>query len=147
VEEFDGAVPPSAVLAGLVDYVRALSPSACPAAASRPVTLAGLMDDVGRALAAAQTAPDPATAAVLVAAARSRLGLVDERYASLAPQRRALRAADRELAAIAGDLRAGRPAARARLARAIADSRRLEARLRRREGQSLFDFKTLQAAI
>ena len=47
-EEFDGPEPAPAVLQGLADYVRALSPQACPRAPTTPVTLAGLMDDARR---------------------------------------------------------------------------------------------------
>lgn len=148
VEEFDGPEPPAAVLAGVADYVRALSPTACPATDERPVTVAALMDDVRRALAAARTAPDPATAAAMVAAARARLGLIDERYAApgLARERQALRAADRALAATARAVREKRPDASARLARHLEQFRALEARLQPREAESLFDFKLLSAA-
>ena len=82
VEEFDGPEPPAAVLAGVADYVRALSPTACPATDERPVTVAALMDEVRRALAAARTAPDPATAAAMVAAARARLPQASARTGS-----------------------------------------------------------------
>lgn len=148
VEEFDGPEPAPAVLAGVVAYVRALSPAACPTPSERPVTVAVLMDDVRRALAAARTAPDPATAAAMIAAARARLGLIDERYAApaLAPERRALRAADQALAETAQALRNRRRDAQARLDRAIGESHALEARLLRREAKSLFDFNVLAAA-
>lgn len=148
VEEFDGPEPAPAILAGVTDYVRALTPDACPASASRPVTLSALMDDTRRALRAASTAPDPATAVAMIAAARARLGLVDERYGApaLAAERQALRAADRDLAAIADSLRTRSPVAQARLTRTTKASHALEARLRRREAKSLFDFKLLAAA-
>lgn len=148
VEEFDGPEPAPAVLGGIVAYVRALSPAACPAPSERAVTVAVFMDDARRALAAAETAQDPATAVAMVAAARARLGLIDERYAApaLAAERRALRAADRSLADLAQALREQAPDSRARLRRAMRDSHVLEARLRRREAESLFNFKRLAAA-
>lgn len=148
VEEFDGPEPSAAVLAGLAAYVGALSPDACPAEPRRPIAVAGLMEDTRRALAAARTAPDAATAATLVAAARARLGLIDERYATpaLAADRQALRAFDQDLAAAAAAVRGRRTDADARLSAAQARTRSLEARLRRRESQSLFDFKLLSAA-
>lgn len=148
VEEFDGPEPTPAVLAGVVAYVRALSPAACPAQSERVVTLAVIMEDARRALAAAQTAPDPATAAAMVAAARARLGLINERYAAraLAAERRALRAADRTLADLAQAIRLRAPDSQARLRRAVRDSHALEARLHHREAESLFDFNRLAAA-
>lgn len=147
VEEFDGQEPPPAVLAGLADYVRALSPEACPTEVRRAVAVAALMQDARRALAAATNAPDPQTAALMVGAARARLGLIDERYAApaLAPERERLRAADRKLAALAAAFRAKAPDTGAQLARWLANSRVLEAELRRREAESLFDFRNLQA--
>jgi hypothetical protein len=99
VEEFDGPEPPRAVLAGLVDYVRALG-AACGGEAE--VTLARRLRDVDAAVEAARAAPDAATARAMLLAARSALGLVAERF----PPRRfprqtaALRSADGELAAI-----------------------------------------------
>ncbi|KRB43927.1 hypothetical protein [Phenylobacterium sp. Root700] len=141
VEEFDGPEPPPAVLTGLADYVRALSPQACPAAASRAVTMSGLMDDTRRAALAAETAPDTATALVMVSAARARLGLIDERYAGpqLSAERAALRAADRRLADVAQALRAGPPNPRKRLAAWRLEASKLELQLRRREALSLFN--------
>src|SRR6185369_4273920 len=70
VEEFDGPEPTPAVLAGLAVYVRALDPAQCPAGGDRPLTVASLMADVGRALAAAEgalKAGDRPTAVTMVA--------------------------------------------------------------------------------
>jgi hypothetical protein len=144
VEEFDGPEPPAAVLQGLVAYVRALDPAHCPKAAVRPLGVALLMDDARRAIRAAQAAlaaGDPATAVVMAASARARLGLIDERYAdpALAPLRERLRAADRRLATLQQGMREGRPDAAQGLARWLADCRRLEADLAAREPASLFD--------
>jgi len=149
VEEFDGAEPPDLVLQGLADYVRALSPLAC-ARAPRPITVALLMDDARRALAAAQAARargEAPAAALLTAGARARLGLIDERYAGpgLAGERARLRAADARLAKIVAALRQLRPDAGPALAAWLADSQSLEAALDRAEPKSLFDFKHLAA--
>lgn len=149
-EEFDGPEPPPAVLAGLVAYVSALSPAACPRAIAEPIGVRGLMSDARRAIAAAQALAargDAPAAGVMVAAARARLFLIDERYAALPRPRRALRAADARLGALAQALREGRPDAAAGLAQWSADSVKLEAALARREGRSLFDPNHLAAAL
>ena len=116
-QEFDGDEPPPAVLRGLASYVRALSPAACPAAASEPVTVAGALADVRRTLQAAIAAVDHgdgASAALMVESARSQLGDIDERYAgtALAPERAALQRAAADLASAEADARHGLPAAR-----------------------------------
>ena len=151
VEEFDGPEPTPAVLAGLTAYVRALSPAACPARAREPLTVALLMADARRALRAAEAASangDRPTAVTLVAAARARLGLIDERFAdpALARDREALRAADVQLATLQAGLRAGAPDARAGLAAWLAQSRTLEAGLAHSEPASLFDPRRLAQA-
>ncbi|MEO6340997.1 MAG: hypothetical protein ABIO39_13215, partial [Caulobacteraceae bacterium] len=82
-QEFDGPEPTPAVMTGLTAYVRALTPTACPAGAARPVTLAARMDDVRRAMEAAEDAVlrrDPGTTRAMLSAARSGLGLIAERY-------------------------------------------------------------------
>lgn len=147
VEEFDGPEPPAAVLTGLADYVRALSPGACPAATTQAVTMSGLLNDARRAIAAAETAPDIPTALLMISAARARLGLIDERYADprLSAERAALRAADRRLADIAQALRAGAPNPRKRLAAWWLEASKLELQLRRREPLSLFNRNSFQA--
>ena len=150
-EEFDGPEPPPAVLAGLAAYVRALDPAACPAQARQPLTVAVLMADARRALAAARAeaaAGDAATAVVMAASARARLGLVDERFAapSLAKARRDLRAADAGLAAIQTALRARRPDAPALMDAWLARSHPLEAELSAKAPASLFDPARLAAA-
>jgi len=118
-QEFDGPEPPPAVRQGLAAYVRALSPGACPAAATEPLTAAAALADVRRSVLAAMAALDHGdgpSAALMAEAARSQLGDIDERYAgaALAPVRRRL-----ELAA--GDLEAGEADARRDLAAARAD--------------------------
>lgn len=147
VEEFDGPEPSPAVLKGLADYVRSLGP--CPAAASQPVSAAGLLDDARRAAAAAASAPDDSTRLLMIAGARARLGLIDERFAGprFSAERQALRAADAELAAIAAAVRSGRRNVPQRLAEWPESLRPLALKLSRREGRSLFDPKTLRAAV
>jgi hypothetical protein len=150
VEEFDGPRPPAAVLAGLAAYVRSLEPQACPEAATQPVTAALLMADARRALAAARALADKgdrAGAALMVAGARARLGLIDERYAgpALRPERNRLRAADAGLTGIAEALREGRPDAAERLDAWTRAAPALEAALRRREAVSLLDPARLRA--
>lgn len=106
--EFDGAEPPEAVLKGLAAYVRALSPAACPRQATQAVTaeaaLADVRRDVGAAIAALEHRDGP-SAVLMIEAARSRLGDIDERYAgpALAEQRRTLALASTQLAAIQAD--------------------------------------------
>ena len=148
-QEFDGPEPPAAVLAGLAAYVAALSPSACPRANADRVSVKTLMSDTRRALAAADALAargDRPAAEVMVAAARARLGLIDERYAGLPRDRRRLRAADTRLADLAQALREDRPNTRQDFARWSADSVKLEASLTRREARSLFDPNHLAAA-
>jgi hypothetical protein len=151
-EEFDGPEPPPAVLDGLADYVRALSPQACPRRAEAQVTVAALMDDARRALAAAQAEAalgDAPAAVVMVASARTRLGLIDERYGdpALAGERQAIRAADRRLAEVQAKLRAHDAAAAPELARWLAASRALEAELAAKEPASLFNPARLTQAF
>jgi hypothetical protein len=150
-EEFDGPEPPAAVLAGLAAYVRALSPAACPARASQPVTVALLMSDVRRAVEAGRAEAaqgDAASAILLTAAARSRLGLIDERFGApaLGAERAGLRQADGRLAAIQAALRASPAKAPPLMDAWLAASKPLEARLAAKSAASLFDPARLAAA-
>jgi hypothetical protein len=150
-EEFDGPEPPPAVLAGLAAYVRALNPAACPAKAREPLTVALLMSDARRALAAARAeaaAGDAPTAVLMTASARSRLGLIDERFHSraLSKARGDLRAADGRLAAIQAALRSHTPDATALMSAWLARSHALEAELAAKAPASLFDPTRLAAA-
>jgi hypothetical protein len=144
-EEFDGPEPTPAVMAGLTAYVRALDPAACPARAREPMSVTLLMSDARRALAAAQGAAasgDAPTAMLMVAAARSRLGLIDERYAApaLTKPRADLRAADRRLATVQAALHDRRVSeAQGELTAWLAGSRRLEANRAAQQAASLFD--------
>jgi hypothetical protein len=103
------------------------------------------MDDARRALRAARAMAargDAAAAVTLVAAARARLGLIDERFSAdpaLGPDRAALRAADARLAAIQQTLRTPGADAAPALKAWLRQSQPLEAALARREPRSLFD--------
>jgi hypothetical protein len=104
VEEFDGAEPPAEVLAGLVAYVRALRPEAC-RGGDRPIRLADRLGDVEQAVELARLSSG-ATRRLLLGAARSTLGAIDERFRlpGLEVERNLLAARDRELMALrAGD--------------------------------------------
>lgn len=109
VEEFDGPEPSATVLDGLAAYVRALRPEACGRGPNR-VRLPSRLAFVGRAveLALGETGE---TRRLLLAAARSQLGAIDERFALSGgePARALLREADRTVA----ELRSGRGDSRA----------------------------------
>jgi len=139
VEEFDGPEPPSPVLDGLAAYVRALRPEAC-GRGDRRVSLASRLALVGEAAELA-LAEQGETRRLLLAAARSQLGAIDERFAIAggAPARALLREADRELRA----LRAGTGSAEAWRRRWPAWRRALL----RLERHSLFDARRLRAAL
>lgn len=139
VEEFDGPEPSAEVLAGLAAYVRALSPEACGPGPAR----IGLESRLARLDSAVSLAESESgeTRRLLLAAARSQLGEIDERFAISGgePARALLRIADRQLAALragSGDWREWR--------RQWPNLRR---RLLRLERTSLFDPARLRAAI
>ena len=94
VEEFDGLEPPAAVLDGLAAYVRALR-GPCGGDAPRTAT-----SEAGEAMGAVEAAEaalllrDVPTAHLLIAAARSSLGRLDERFAGLPGADRLLAAGD-----------------------------------------------------
>lgn len=150
-EEFDGPEPSPATLEGLAAYVRALDPAACPKAPREAVDARLLMSDARRALAAARAEiarGDAPTAVLLLAAARARLGLIDERLQGerFAPLRARLRAASAQLATAQEALRAGRDPPDHDLSRWLAASRPLEAELVAAEPASLFNPIRLQTA-
>ncbi len=150
-EEFDGPEPTPAVLDGLASYVRALNPDACPAKARQRLTVDLLMSDARRALRAAKAqaeAGDNATAIVMVASARSRLGLIDERFAdpSLTKAREDLRASDIRLANIQHALHDHEANVPSRLSTWLAGSGQLEAELEVRQASSLFNTTKLIVA-
>jgi len=151
-EEFDGAEPPRAVMDGLAAYVRNLRPQACPPASVQPITIESVMADATRAMRAAAAATmrkDAATAILMVASARTQLGLIHERYSApaLASERAALHTADLDLASIQNDLRAGDPGAALRLALWPGQAAALTKTLQAREAKSLFNPAMLAAAM
>ena len=102
VEEFDGPEPSAAALDSVTSYVRAMSRGACPRRADVVITLGSMLADVDSAVrlaAEAYSSGDAATGRALLAAARSTLGFIDERYQmpGLESARGQLRAADAEL--------------------------------------------------
>lgn len=138
VEEFDGAEPTQAALQGLVAYVAALDPAACPAQAREPVTAALLLSDARRAVRAASAA-DPATAVLMLGAARSRLRLIDERFVGLAGPRARLAKADEELEALQEAVRSRGKTVDRQAGDWLRHSVWLEGELARYEARSLFN--------
>ncbi len=150
-EEFDGAEPPPAVLAGLAAYVRALSPAACSPRRLEPVRVESDIDDARRAVLAAQGAlarGDAAAALLMVQAARSRLGDIAERYGdpALRPTRQSLVVADLDLAATLAVIRQSKPASAERLSMWLARSHRWAAVVERDEARSLYEPTVLATA-
>ena len=151
-QEFDGAEPPPAVLDGLAAYVRNLRPQACPPNPTAPVRVQSVMTDATRAMRAGEAAiarKDAATAVLMVASARTQLGLVYERYQSppLSAERAALRQADLDLAAIQNNLRAGNAMAAMRLALWPGEAAILTKKLQAGEDKSLFNPANLAIAV
>lgn len=104
-QEFDGPEPPPKVLDGLVAYVRSLSPDNCRGASSGAIRLGSMLGDVDMAVRLAEQSyaeGDRASARVLIAAARSMLGAIDERFELPGGERgrAVLRSADSDLKAI-----------------------------------------------
>lgn len=99
-EEFDGPEPSREVLAGVAAYVRALRPEAC-AGADQPIRLGERLGEAEAAVALARDA-EGETRRLLLAAARSTLGAIDERFRlpGLERDRDRLKAADGDLSAI-----------------------------------------------
>ena len=151
-EEFDGPEPTTMTLDGLATYVRALSPRGCPAVTEQRISLAEYLADARVAMQATQfalDAHDRATARLMLASARSALGMIDERYAApaLAHDRELLRDADLELAAIQDAVDTGKTDVTLRIAAWLAKSPRWIAPLERDETLSLFNPKRLEASI
>jgi hypothetical protein len=104
-QEFDGPEPPASVLDGLAAYVRSLSPEACKSDHLTAIRLEPMLDNVDAAVRLAQdsfAAGDQATGRVLISAARSTLGAVDERFQvpGAESSRALLRDSDADLRAI-----------------------------------------------
>lgn len=144
VEEFDGSEPTALTLDSVAEYVRALSPRACPRTAEQRIGLSAYLSDSRVAVQAAGfalDARDPVTARLMVASARSALGLIDERYAgpTLARDRRLIRNADLELAAIQSAIDAGESRTPLRIAAWLARLPHWAEPLERDEPLSLFN--------
>ena len=151
VEEFDGAEPPPRVLDGLAAYVRALDRVACRGEAL-PIALADQLDEFARAGAAARAAlatGDRPAARLMIAAMRTTLGQIDERYPGqrFEAHRRALRTADRDLLAIQHALDRGDPGAMPRLDQVAQRTENWAAVLRRDERWSLYNVEKLGASL
>ncbi|MFZ5669458.1 MAG: hypothetical protein ACOY4K_08180 [Pseudomonadota bacterium] len=148
VEEFDGPEPSPRVLAGLAAYVRSIGPDLCDGS-PEPVTAAGYLQDAARAVdagAAALAEGDRDTALAMLAAARTRLGRIDERYAGLDGTRARLRRSSAGLAGVEALIRSGHPAAPDGIRAWRADLDALRQGVRRDEPRSLFNPERLAAA-
>ena len=135
VDEFSGKAPSHQQLAALASYVRAIK--ACPGRTSEARNLASdvllLKTSIDGAIGLLGQ-QDPAGAAILIKAARFRLGLIDERMAGpkLAKLHKTLLAASRDLALL--------PLQQANLAAWLtAFERNVAPQLDRHERQSLYD--------
>ena len=111
-QEFDGPEPSPVALGSVVAYVQALSPAACPKGPGPAISLSSKLSEVDSAVALSERAyasSDPATGRDLLAAARSTLGAIDERYqvAGLEDSRSRLREADAVLFRLQGAGSAG----------------------------------------
>jgi hypothetical protein len=100
-QEFDGPEPPRRVLDGVTAYVRAISPANC-LEGEVSVSAALMIAEVESALRLARAERDRATARLLLGAARSNLGRMDERFRvpGLEVERQELVEADGELRAL-----------------------------------------------
>jgi len=151
-EEFDGPEPSPETLAGLATYVRSLAPGSCPVAKERRIEPGNFAWEARLAVQAAQyalDAHDRTGARLMIASARSQLGMLDERYATpgLARDRDALRAADAALAAIQDGIDAGAKDVPLRLTAWMATEPRWEKQLDRDQSRSLFDPAILAATL
>jgi hypothetical protein len=104
-QEFDGPEPPPAALDGIVAYVRSMSAAACRGPSSVAIELQPMLDDVSEAVRLAKQSyadGDKATGRLLIGAARSMLGMIDERFQLKGGEksRLLLREADTDLKAI-----------------------------------------------
>jgi len=149
-EEFDGPPPPAAVIDGLAAYVRAMDPAACPPGAGEALRPAAAVEDARRAVRAAARSldrRDPATAVVMLQAARAALGQLAERYPgpSLAAPRDGVVVADLDLAALIAAVRASSPDVSGRLAAWLARSGAWAAPLIGDAPRSLYEPRTLAA--
>jgi hypothetical protein len=111
-QEFDGPEPSPAALEAVVAYVSALSPAACAKGPGPAISLDSRLAEVDSAVELAERAyaeGDAATGRALLAAARSALGAIDERYqvTGLEDSRAELRSASATLFQLEESGRAG----------------------------------------
>ena len=142
--EFDGPKPSALTLAGVADYVRALAPQHCREPAEQALRLATYLSDARAALQAAlvtESAGDAVATRLMLASARSALGMIEERYRAppLASARKGVLDADRELAAIQSALDREGGNVSVRIVAWVATMPRWSKALRRAEAQSLFN--------
>jgi hypothetical protein len=100
-KEFDGPEPPRRVLEGVAAYVRSIGPANC-GAGEVDLTASSLIAEAELALSLARDERDRATARLLIGAARSNLGRIDERFQlpAIEGDRKLLDEADGELRAL-----------------------------------------------
>jgi hypothetical protein len=146
-EEFQGAVPPRAVVEGLVAYVSSLQSSACEGDVVKQSPRRD-MRHVARALSVADEAlarGDGAVADFALISAQGELGRIAERYSNSPTRRDELAALSRLIAgsrAIAPEAPKG---ARVRIGEAAFQSLRLSFALNRGREDSLYDPETATA--
>jgi hypothetical protein len=146
VEEFDGLEPPSRILDGLAAYMRALRSDCGP---PTPRTAAQEAGDAMTAFQSARNAlteGDTASAHLLLGAARSALGRIDERFARQPAIAHLLARRDGELRRLQADIEGG-AAVGASLTRGIRAMARDSAALRAAEPGSLYTAATLDRAL
>ena len=149
VEEFDGAEPPPRILAGLAAYVRAIGRTSCDADVPVPIGVTGRISDVKRAMTAARSSlrrGDRDAARLMLGAARSLLGQIDERYAAIPRVQRSLRGADGDLRAIIASLDGGEDVG-AQIGRWESRFPKFSEALIRNERLSLFNRQRLHRAL
>jgi hypothetical protein len=141
VQEFDGNEPPPAVLDGLTAYVRSLDATSC--RTGTPANLTEAWSDTAvRAVAAARAraaAGDRASALLMLAAARSALGRLDESYADIAADHSRLLKADSGLSTIQKMIEHGEQGGDRRMTDWLRGARFWRAALIRDEALSLFN--------
>ena len=146
-EEFDGLEPPAAVLDGVAAYVAALG-GRCDGEVAR--TAKGEAAAARGAITAARQllqVPDQPAAHLVLAAARSALGRLDERYASVPGIDRRLAARDDELRQVQALAATDPVSAIAALDRWTRRFERDSEVMRIAQGSSLYSAVTLQTAL
>ncbi len=140
-EEFQGAVPPRAILDGLAAYVSALQPAACEEETTRQTPRRAMRDAI-RALRVAEealTRGDTGVADFALVSAQGELGRIAERFPNSVAARHQLEVLSVRIGkarAIAGGAPKG---ARVRLEEAMLEAKRVSFALHRARAGSLFD--------